>query len=139
VAVVVMTLFCGAAIIIPTVVPQTYPPSHSECASNVDGIYTAEIGYDAAFDSFVAVTTPVPVELARIDGSLRTWPGGTAFDTLGWAPDGEVGGTYWVIVNGRHFEVHGVCDEDRDGLPEHYRATATEQTTNIGPDLKWGR
>ena len=44
----------------------------------------------------------------------RPWTGGN-FDTLGWAPDGDVRGSYAVDTDTTGFMINGQCDVDGDG------------------------
>jgi hypothetical protein len=101
----------------------------AECPANVDGIKTAELGYDAAFDEFIAAPRhPRPSP----DEHPVSWRGGnTGFQRLGWAPAGPVRGVYWVVVTdgGTDFEVHALCDVDGDGVPSHFMATKTTRTS----------
>ena len=46
-----------AAIAIPNFVDMQYRAKRAEVPSNVDGIKTAELAYEASFDQFVAQTT----------------------------------------------------------------------------------
>jgi len=112
-----------AAIAIPNFVAMQYRAKRAEAPSYVDGIKTAELAYDAAFDTFVAVPPMVPD--SSPGKAQRGWPSGSAFDTLGWGPGGEVRGSYWVDVQGNNFVVHGIIDVDGDGKPAHYTATKT--------------
>jgi hypothetical protein len=49
---------------------------------------------------------------------------GSRFDILGWAPDGDVRGIYWVEVlpDGSDFILHGLSEIDDDGEPAHFTA-----------------
>jgi hypothetical protein len=108
----------------------------SEVPSNVDGIKTAQLGYDAAFDEFV----PAPVwprSVGSLDRTAVPWgTGATPWNMLGWAPDGHVRGAYEVRVNpaGTDFTVHGWIDLDADGVPAHYTATKSINTVQVTPD-----
>ena len=111
-----------AAIAIPNFVAMQYRAKRSEVPSNVDGIKTAQLAYDAAFDQFIQQTSPHP------DGSpgkaQRTWTTGSAFDTLGWGPDGMVRGSYTVVsTSSTDFLVTGFADVDGDGSNSSYTAT----------------
>jgi len=111
-----------AAIAIPNFVAMQYRAKRSEVPSNVDGIKTAELAYDAAFDTFVQETS------FRPDSSpgkkQRDWAAGTAFDTLGWGPDGQVRGSYKIqSTSTTDFLVTGIADVDGDGVQSQFTAT----------------
>lgn len=109
-----------------------------ELAGNLSGIRTAELAYDAAFDEFLAMP-PAPRPKEGLDTKKVAWPSGTPWDQLGWRPEGEVSGTYWVEVSadGQHFTVHGMQDADGDGTPAHW-TTSDEQLPKAltPPDVK---
>ncbi len=122
-----------AAIAIPNFVQMQYRAKRAEVPANVDGIKTAELAYDAAFDSFIPVSVPAPRPITELDGLPVSWVSSTPFDDLGWGPDGQVRGIYWVEVapNQLDFVVHGMCDIDRDGIPAHYTATKSINATMV--------
>jgi len=111
-----------AAIAVPNFVSMQYRSKRAEVPTNVEGIKTAEIAYDAAFDKYAEQFTfwpdPNPGKAAR------TWTAGSAFDTLGWSPDGIVRGSYKVeSISSGNFEVTGICDVDGDLERATYTAT----------------
>ena len=115
-----------AAIAIPNFVNMQYRAKRSELPSNVDGIKTAELAYDAAFDTYIQETT------FRPDSSpgkkTRNWTGG-AFNTLGWAPDGQVRGSYKVqSTSSTDFLVTGIGDIDGDTVQARFTATKSINT-----------
>ncbi len=123
-----------AAIAIPNFVAMQYRSKRAEVPPNVDGIKTAELAYDAAFDSFIQETT------ARPDSSpgkaQRVWTSGSNFDTLGWAPDGKVRGSYTVAsTSSTDFLVTGWCDVDGDGSSATYTATKSINSVFKGTDV----
>ncbi len=129
-------LFLGLlAVFIPNFVGMNIRAKRAEVPANVDGIKTAELGYEAAFDRFVPQPSFVPsVEVGK---GQRDWPDDTAFATIGWAPDGRVRGAYKVDLgpDGRtDFRVTGICDVDGDGERARYTATRSTQTTLITDD-----
>ena len=116
-----------AAIAIPSFVRMQQRAKRSELPSNVDGIKTAQLAYDAALDSFVQETSFRPD--TSPGKSTREWLAGTAFDTLGWAPDGQVRGSYKVVsTSSTDFRVTGVGDIDGDSVLAQFTATKSINT-----------
>ncbi len=120
-----------AAIAIPNFVSMQYRAKRAEVPSNVDGIKTAELAYDAAFDVFIQETAFRPS--SSVSKTQTAWIGGTSFDTLGWSPDGKVRGAYRVTTTSTtDFQVVGICDVDGDGSNATYtstKSTNAAQTT----------
>ena len=122
-----------AAIAIPNFVSMQYRAKRAEVPANVDGIKTAELAYDAAFDQFIVESTPRPS--ATVNKQQQTWVAGSGFDTLGWSPDGRVRGAYSVTTtSSTDFTVTGICDVDGDGAQAQYTSTksinAVQTTAN---------
>ena len=111
-----------AAIAIPNFVTMQLRAKRSEVPSNVDAILTAELAYDAAFDSFVPCGSEEEARVA-LSKNARPWEGGECWEKLGWRPDGMVRGGYWVEVNENVVTIHGICDVDGDGEFAEYKAT----------------
>jgi hypothetical protein len=104
----------------------------AECPSNVDGIKTAQIAYDAAFDTYIAINSYKPRSMPGKD--QVSWVSGTDFDTLGWLPDGKVRGVYRVTSrSSTDFLVEAKCDVDGDGIPSYFTATKSINTTMNTP------
>ena len=102
-----------AAIAIPNFVSMQYRAKRAEVPANVDGIKTAQLAYDAAFDEFIQQSALYPATTA---GKKQVqWTTGSNFDTLGWSPDGEVRGQYKVTTTSTtDFLVTGRSDVDGD-------------------------
>lgn len=118
-----------AAIAIPNYIGLQLRAKRAELPTNVDGIKTAELGYDAAHDGFVACSahpSPVPVKTV-VEWGFPT--GG--FDSIGWRPDGMVRGQYAVELDetGEDFTVIAQSDIDGDGNYADVRATSLTQAT----------
>ena len=110
-----------AAIAIPNFVDMQYRAKRAEVPSNVDGIKTAELAYEASFDAFVpAADTPGSVTKAQ---QAFTGGGATDYATLGWGPDGNVRGSYAVATTATDFTVTGRCDVDGDSNEATYQST----------------
>ena len=120
-----------AAIAIPNFVAMQYRAKRAEVPSNVDGIKTAELGYDAAFDKFIEQSTPWP------DGSpgkaQRPWNGtASSFQTLGWSPDGDVRGSYSVTTtSSTDFKVVGNSNVDGDSTQATYTCTKSVNASQV--------
>ena len=63
------------------------------------------------------------------------WTPGSAFDILGWSPDGPVQATYQVQVlrDSTDFIAHGWIDADGDGVPAHFTITRSSQPVRVTP------
>ncbi len=120
-----------AAIAIPNFVSMQLKAKRSEVPAYVDGLKTAQLAYDAAFDTYVPVGSreQAEQELWSSGGkSQRPWEGDAAWEKLGWRPDGMIRGAYWVEVDAdnRDFTVHGLCDVDGDGEFAEYVASGSD-------------
>jgi len=115
-----------ASIAIPNAVEYSYRAKRAEGPVNVDAIKTAEIGYEAAFDSYI----PATAHPAGAHGKKpRDWDGGnTEYQQLGWRPDGMVRGTYTVTTTSSDFNITVEMDVDGDFADAVYTATRTTQT-----------
>jgi len=111
-----------AAIAIPNFVSMQYRAKRAEVPANVDGVKTAELAYDAAFDKFIQQTAFYPS--SDVTKAQVTWVTGSAFDTIGWSPDGKVRGAYKVVsLSTTDFRVTGISDVDGDGEISTYTST----------------
>jgi type IV pilus assembly protein PilA len=117
-----------AAIAIPNFVDMQYRAKRAEVPGNVKGIKTAQIAYDAAFDTYIEVSSFKPG--STVGKTQKAWTSGTDFDTLGWLPDGKVRGAYKVSSSSStDFLVTGICDVDGDGTNASFTATKSINTT----------
>jgi len=86
-----------AAIAIPNFLMFQLRSKTGEAKTNLAAIRTAEEGYFAEFGQYVE-------ELAAVGGNntsqKQPWVTGTSFDTLGWAPEGDVFYSYSVTLGG---------------------------------------
>jgi type IV pilus assembly protein PilA len=121
-----------AAIAIPNFVEMQYRAKRAELPANVDGIKTAEMGYDAAFDTFIAAASYPSAPSGKAPQAWDNTASG-GFQTLGWQPDGQVRGAYTVTTNTGNgsgdFIVTGQGDIDGDGVLSSYTATKSINTT----------
>ena len=125
-----------AAVAIPNFVEMQYRAKRAELPVNVSAIQTAEIGYDAVNDGYVAAVAHPPV----IPGKAPVeWGGGNSgFTELGWVPDGDVRGQYEILTvagrgetDGGNFTVFGRSDIDADGVEATYTALRTLRPTPL--------
>ena len=117
-----------AAIAIPNFIAMQYRSKRSECLPNLKAIKTTELVYDANFDRYIEESAFWPD--SRPGKHLRDFPSGSAFDTLGWRPDGQVRGSYKVVsTSWSNFMVTCITDVDGDGVYSSWTATKTSNVT----------
>ena len=117
-----------AAIAIPNFVAMQYRAKRAEVPSNVDGVKTAQLAYDAAFDTFIEQSSYHPS--SSVNKQQQSWSAGSAFDTLGWGPDGDVRGAYKVTsLSSTDFRVYGKADVDGDTTESKYTCTKSINST----------
>lgn len=124
-----------AAIAIPNFVAMQLKAKRAEVPSNVDGIKTAELAYDAAFDGYVSAADYPAIMTKQQNPWVESTSGG--FKTIGWKPDGEVRGTYQVdLPSNNDIIVTGQCDVDDDNVDAEYTATTSiNATLNSDPNV----
>lgn len=83
-----------AAIAIPNFAMFQLRSKMSEAKTNLAAIRTAQDGYFSEFGAFVA--EPVG-RGGNLSPQKQPWPIGSAFDRLGWAPEGDVWFRYTVL------------------------------------------
>ncbi len=117
-----------AAIAVPNFVEMQYRAKRAEVPGNVDGIKTAEFGYDATFDRHMPAARYPAGQPSGVN-PVAWGTGNEGFNALGWAPDGDVRGVYEVTTNGSgDFTVRGMIDADGDGVYAVYTATKSINT-----------
>ena len=116
-----------AAIAIPNLASMQYRAKRAELAPNIDGIKTTELAYEAAFDKFITQSTPHPT--SSPGKAQLVWTSGSAFDSLGWAPDGKVRGAYSVTTLPGDIVIVGICDVDGDGVQARFTASKSTDAT----------
>ena len=86
-----------SAIAIPSLLRYQLRAKSSEAMVNLHAISITQESYWAEFGTYVSVPNPVP---AGLPGPVQQgWPGGSAFDTLGWGPEGSVYFQYMVSAD----------------------------------------
>lgn len=125
-----------AAIAIPNFITMQLKAKRGEVPGNVDGIKTAELAYDAAFDGYVSAAVQ-----PRADGSLDKaqidWTTTTDWTALNWAPDGKVRGNYVAATaaGATDFTITGTSDVDNDGTAVHYTSTTSINATITATEI----
>jgi type IV pilus assembly protein PilA len=116
-----------AAIAIPNFIAMQLKAKRSEVPGNVDGIKTSELSYDAAFDNYLSATAAPDAAPSK---AMRNWITNASYTALGWAPDGQVRGSYAVgTPSATDFTVTASCDVDGDLVTADYSATSSVQAT----------
>lgn len=117
-----------AAIAIPNFITMQLKAKRGEVPGNVDGIKTAELAYDAAFDGYVTAVVQ-PRATTALNKTAVAWVTATDWTALNWAPDGLVRGSYEVTSSATNFTITGSSDVDDDGSNAAYTATTTTNAT----------
>jgi hypothetical protein len=100
----------------------------AQIPSNIEAIKTAQLSYDASFERYLQVTDIQPD--SSPEKGLREFTTGSAFDTIGWMPDGSVRGSYRVEPTNRIESMdRGIEAVQRDGAPSSWTATKTLNPT----------
>ena len=121
-------------IAIPNYLVMNLRSMRAELPANLNGIRTAELAYEAAFDTFI----PASIYPAPLSKGSKEWISSSSggFLILGWAPDGDVRGAYWVETNANDFRASAISDVDGDGVYATYVATkSTNPTLVTAPDI----
>ena len=115
-----------ASISLPMVDDMRLRAKRAELPGNVDGIMTAEVAYKVAHGRYLPIERFQPD--AQPGPAPRAWEGAD-FDQLGWAPAGQVRGSYAAYPatggQGEQLGVHGICDVDGNGDWSWWLATPT--------------
>jgi type IV pilus assembly protein PilA len=123
-----------AAIAIPNFLRFQLKSKSSEGKVNIAAIRTAEESYLAEFGNYVGVATANPS--AGIPGSAKaSFDTGGAFDTLGWAPEGQVFFQYAVAYNSATpsaYTVSAAADIDADTVRQVWGYVKPVTGTNAG-------
>ena len=102
-----------AAIAIPNFLRFQLKSKSSEGKVNIAAIRTAEESYLAEFGNYVAAAVN---PAAAVPGSNKdVFDTGGGFDTLGWAPEGQVFFQYAVASSANAYTVSAAADIDADG------------------------
>ena len=124
-----------AAIAIPNFVTMQYKSKRGEVPLNLKGIKTAELAYEGTFDVYV---TAAAYPSAPTKTTQQWVPGSSGgFATMGWAPDGDVRGSYQVSTTTTNFTALGLSDVDGNSQYATFVATKSENPNapTSGPDV----
>lgn len=116
VLVVVAIIGVLASIAVPMFQRAQLQAKRSEVPTLLAGILDATTAWRVAHDE--PLETPDDKFFPDPDPGrqARAWVTGTAFDDLGWAPDGEVRGSYaFKYADSERYEAYGLSDVDGDG------------------------
>ena len=109
----------------------------TEVVNNLNGLRTAELAYDAAFDTFVDLPLS-PRPIASLDAVAVPFPvvPNTGYALIGWAPAGDVTASYSGQSTSDHadFTLDAWQDLDHDGVPAHWQATRDKAAFRVTPE-----
>jgi prepilin-type N-terminal cleavage/methylation domain-containing protein len=120
-----------ATMAIPAYREMRLQAARSELNTNVAGIKVAQSAYAAAFSGYVDVPSIWPT--APPARTKRTWDTGSAFDELGWYPDGMVYGSYTTTTLSTDFDVNGYSDLDGNGTVAQVTASLNVEPIVVTP------
>lgn len=125
-----VALVCmGSAMAVPNFVAMQLKSKRAELPANVESIREAELAYHARTGTYLAVSSEREAAGEMPGAAPRPWRGGSGWDELGWSPDGDVRGAYWVELTATGFVAFGLADIDGDGEPSIYAATESQLAT----------
>ena len=104
-----------AAIAIPNFLMFQLRSKAAEAKLNMASIRTAEESHFAEFGSYVGGCGFAPVALPNPRTQKNPWPAASMFNTLGWAPEGDVYYQYGVCGGGALPMYTIVANGDLDG------------------------
>jgi type II secretory pathway pseudopilin PulG len=119
--IVVAIIIVLAAIAVPKFNEAQLKAKRSEVPLNLDGITVAMLAYDAAHDKYVFQGGWVPN--GTFNKKTRAWVTTSAYQTIGFRPDGWVRGGYYSPAFGTTgVDTVGECDVDDDGTITYFLA-----------------
>jgi hypothetical protein len=92
-----------------------------ELQKNVDSIAAAEKELTVV-DDYRKCSSELEAKKSATP-TPHAWQTQKCWTKIGWEPDDDVRGGYWVVLTEAGFEVHGVMDADQDGAWAHFKAT----------------
>jgi len=124
-----------AAIAIPNFLAMQLRAKRSELPMHVEAIRLAEQAWQGAHGQSRACGSEASAvaSLGTQPRDFSTDPAAACFAEIGWIPEGQVRGAYWVEASTEPdtggFVVYGIGDMDGDGVPSVYRATGASEAT----------
>lgn len=107
-----------SAVAVPNFIRYQMRTKASEAVMNLRAIAVAEVTHYAERGAYVSVASPVP---ASIPGNAKaSWSSGSAFDILGWVPEGGVWHQYVISAEAHRFTAEAAGDIDDDGAPSYW-------------------
>ena len=97
----------------------------SEVPLNLEGIKQALEAYEVTYGVFVSAE-PYPPKSSGMKSKQWIPASSGGFYSMGWKPDGDVRGTYWITTTTTNFTAYGIIDVDGDGEFATYKATTSE-------------
>lgn len=131
-----MTVIAIIAVLAAIAVPQFYlyqlDAKAAELVANTQSLLEAELAYNSAHDTFV-ITEPAFYPDATPGKTTRPWVA-NPLDAIGWAPDGDVYGSYTTaivpVTGGEAITIQAMTDLDVDGASGgQYRAVQSASRT----------
>lgn len=123
-----------AAIAVPSFLEMQLKAKRAELPGAIDGIKTAQLSYDASFDTYLELSLQ-PRADADLDKNLAPWPTMAAdWRSIGWSPDGMVRGNYQVGLSPTDHPDHAIlitgrADLDGDDALSEYTASESYNPT----------
>jgi len=130
-----------AALAIPNFERAVLRSRRAEATLNLDGMATAEIAYNSAFDTYVACSNNPGGAIGK---RTRPWnPAITGWSAIDYSPAGAVRCNYIVELFGSstqvYFRATANCDVDDDNLTAIIRRYGPEYTGDTWRDVYPGR
>ena len=130
----------GLSIAIPNYISMASRAKRAELPTMVEAIRTAQLARHTGTGRFIACGNEMGARAELVgDGGKRARDfnsaGDPCWDELGWEPEGQVRGAYWVEVtaSGDDFKVTGLLDVDADGEYAIFVATRDREAEMVSP------
>jgi len=119
-----------AAVAVPNFVALQLKAKRAELPGNLNGIRTAQIAYEAAYEGYIdCAENPGHAAVGKTQQAWNLTAAGWA--DLGWSPDGLVRGSYEVVAGATDFTATGVSDLDADRVQATFQSNLGTKVANI--------